>query len=344
MLNWLFNFGVMDPPVARAVGAMISAAVVCVLFGRKIIKLLGSRGIVEKTDKTPIEDEKLTSRIGAKSGTPTMGGLIIAVGLGAGCFLWGDLSSPRLWLCMICFAALAVLGAVDDVMKICGGKRGMKVRYKLLFQGCVGTAATAYIIRSGDAAWLRWEAILAWMPAAVAVGCFGILAVLVVAIMSNAVNVTDGLDGLAGGLVIAALLPLLMLLSRSGAAEASRNGGLVVFTAALTGSVVGFLWYNWHPAEVFMGDTGSLAVGGAIGLVALMAGLEVALPLIALVMLAEFGSSVLQVLWFRLTGRRILPIAPLHHIWEKRDLPESHIVFRFCAVGFAFAGLAIVFI
>ena len=166
---------------------------------------------------------------------------------------------------------------------------------------------------------------------------------LIVATMSNAVNVTDGLDGLAGGLGLVALLPLgLFALGPWDGAEQARLGGpdvteVSIFCAALGGAMLGFLWHNAHPARVFMGDTGSLALGGSIGLVAVMVRAELWLPLIAFAFLAEFASSVLQVLWFKATGRRILPIAPLHHIWQRRGMPETRLVARFWIVGLALA-------
>jgi len=324
----------------RVLGALATALLVALCSGPAVIASLRRRRLGERTEKTPIEDEGLRREIAAKSGTPTMGGLIIAAALLCACLLWGRLDSPCLWLPLTCFAALAAMGIADDWMKLTGEghrDRGLKVRHKLLLQGALGCLLAWVWLRtgsaSGDAASaLPWPALPVHGVAVLLVLWTG----LVVATMSNAVNVTDGLDGLAGGLTVTALVPLgasAWLLSPQGGGAAE----LPVFCAALGGAVLGFLWYNRHPARVFMGDTGSLAIGGSVGLVAVMARSEILLPLLACLFLAEFGSSVLQVLWFKATGRRILPIAPLHHMFQRNGWPEKRIVASFHAVGAAAA-------
>lgn len=337
-------------PIARIVGAMVTALLIGALSGSGIIAWLKRKNLGERTEKTPIEDEALRKEIEKKSGTPTMGGLIILCALLPACLLWGRLDSVYLWLALGCFVALAGLGMVDDWLKLTGRNhtdRGLKARHKLLVQGLIGAAFGAvYWLRLGtfkpwgvpvpllrDWAVLLGPAIIVWSA-------------LVVATLSSAVNLTDGMDGLAGGLTVAALLPLAVLAYGpwdplpEGAVLRSADmavSELAVFCAALGGAVLGFLWYNAHPAKVFMGDTGSLAIGGSIGLVAVAARADLLLPVIGFVFLAEFGSSVLQILWFKATGRRILPIAPLHYIWQKRGMPEQRIVARFWIVGLACA-------
>jgi len=322
---------------ARAFGALAAAFLAAALLAVPMIARMRRKKIGERTEKTPIEDEKLRTQITAKAGTPTMGGVIIAAGLFVGCLLWGDLSDLYLWLAVVCFVSLAALGMADDWLKLSSGEhraRGLKVRHKLLIQAAIGGALGAvWFARAGGRICVPYVPMARlWLPSLGAV--LIVWVALVVATMSNAANVADGLDGLAAGLGIVALVPLCFAASRPwhelGQPDVAE---LCVFCAALGGALLGFLWHNWHPARVFMGDTGSLALGGSIALVAVMARVELMLPLIAFVFLVEFGSSVLQVLWFRATGRRILPIAPIHHMFQRKGWPETHIVARFLIVG-----------
>lgn len=350
MLPWLTQDALQDG--LRVLGAALTAFVIAVVGGKWVIAWLRRENLRERTQKTPIEDEKLREQINAKSGTPTMGGLIIIAGLLPAVLLWSRLTNLYLWLALACFAALAVLGVVDDRMKLAGKghrDRGLKVRYKLLIQGAIGCGlGMAYWHRlkvigpSGIPAPLLRDWILPLGPLVI------IWAGLVVATMSNAVNVTDGLDGLAGGLTLVALVPLGIMTYGSGKwAIAGSDPGLrelALFCAALGGAVLGFLWHNWHPARVFMGDTGSLAIGGGIGLVAVMSRVELLLPLLAFVFLVEFGSSVLQVLWFKATGRRILPIAPIHHLFQQKGWPERDIVASFLIIAAAAGMCALIFV
>ncbi|MDP6439317.1 MAG: phospho-N-acetylmuramoyl-pentapeptide-transferase [Candidatus Brocadiia bacterium] len=327
----------------RVLGAFLTALLIAALGGRAVIAWLRRRKLGERTDKTPIEDEGLREEIMKKAGTPTMGGLILLGALVPAALLWGDTRSAPLWLALGCFVALAGLGMADDWLKLTGEAhrdRGLLLRHKLLVQGLLGCVLGAVWLRMGGAR-IHVPGLHGW---GITVGILMVPWVaLIVATMSNAVNVTDGLDGLAGGLGLVALLPLgLFALGPWGGAEGARLSGpdvteVSIFCAALGGAMLGFLWHNAHPARVFMGDTGSLALGGSLGLVAVMVRAELWLPLIAFAFLAEFASSVLQVLWFKATGRRILPIAPLHHIWQRRGTPEARLVARFWIVGLALA-------
>jgi phospho-N-acetylmuramoyl-pentapeptide-transferase len=328
MLCWLSD-NLRDFALGRAWGALVLAFLVASFGGKHIILWLKARKVGERTDKTPIEDAHLIAQISAKAGTPTMGGVIILVALLCACAAFGDLTNIMLWLPIACFAGFAALGAIDDWMKLTGKahkERGLKVRHKLavqfLFGGLLGLA---YWHASKDGLHAPW-------PLHYFIGSALLMFVwtsLVVATMSNAVNVTDGMDGLAGSLTLVALLPLGLYASSLG----SPAKEVSIFCAALGGAMLGFLWHNWYPARVFMGDTGSLAVGGSLGLVAVMTKTEFLLPFVAAVFLVEFASSVLQVLWFKATGKRILPIAPIHHIWQRRGMPETHVVWRFFIVG-----------
>lgn len=337
-------------PAARAVLAALTAAALALLAGSPIISRLERLGVRERTEKTPIEDEALRRRIAGKSGTPTMGGLILLVGLVPAVLLWADLATVQVHAALLAVLALAALGLVDDYGKLRGqGRtaRGLRVRHKLLFQAALGGALGLMLARAGAARPLPGarSAALA-LPLAAAWG------VLVLAAMANATNVTDGLDGLLAGLVPPAALVLAGACWAAGTPEAAARldlrhvagaAELSVVCGALAGASLAFLRFNRHPARVFMGDTGSMALGGGLAVCALGAGQEAVLALAGLVFLVEFGSSLLQIGSFRLLGRRALPIAPLHHIFEARH-PEPLIVRGFYLAGMAAAGAGLLWI
>ena len=333
----------------RASLAALTALAVSLACGKPIIRWLAGMNLRERTEKTPIEDAALRRRIQAKSGTPTMGGLILLVALMAGCLLWGDLGSLELVLVLMCTAAFAALGMVDDWLKLTGkGKknRGLKARYKLVVQMAVGCAVGYVLWRhpavapgaSRGSIYLPF--FRTWLFSLG--GLYVVWVALVVTTMSNATNITDGLDGLAAGLALLMALALGLGACAAGGGALARlipaatvpgASELAVFCGAMAGGCLGFLWYNSHPAQVFMGDTGALALGGGLGLVAVIARLEFLLPFLAFVFLVELGSSLLQIFFFKLTGRRILPISPAHHIFEKMGWPETKIVSRFYIVA-----------
>ena len=341
-------------PGARALLAAVTAFIVSVATGGRIIDWLRSLGLTEKTDKTPIEDEDLRRQISEKRGTPTMGALIIFAGLFAACVLWNDLSSPALHSLLLCIVALAGLGAIDDVLKFKGEThtdRGVKARWKLFVQAGVGCTAAVLLWARGGGAGLAgllgsmWDSQWAIALAVMAWGA------LIVMVMSNSVNISDGMDGLTGGLsaLTASVLALACLFAARETtlplqSPAPQAGEAAVFCGALLGSSLGFLIYNRHPAQIFMGDTGALAVGGSLGMAAVAGGIEILLPVVAFVLLAELASSLAQIFAFKLTGRRILPVAPLHHIFQKRGISEPRIVagFHFAGAVCALAGLILV--
>lgn len=319
----------------RAVLAGATSLLVALALGRPTVAYLRRIKLGEKTEKTPIEDEALRRSIAAKSGTPTMGGVFLLASLLAGCLLWTPVGMP-LATALLGTVALAVMGAVDDLRKLTGSThrdRGLKARWKMAFQACVGAAMGLVVFTShtGEAA----PAATTLMPVLRAMGVAAVplvvaWAALVVGLMSNGTNITDGMDGLLSGLGVPACVVISVACVAAGTPEAAQSA---VFFAALAGACGGFLWFNRHPARVFMGDTGSLAVGGGMACAALAAGLDVLVLIVGLVFLVEFGSSLLQIFSFKLTGRRILPIAPLHHIPQKRNVPEPLIVRGFYVGG-----------
>ncbi len=319
-------------------GAFITAFFAASLAGGPVIKILRRRRLFERTDKTPIEDRQIREDINSKQGIPTMGGIIIGIGLMAGVLLWGDLTCLDLWLCLASFFIIGALGMWDDYLKITGAgrrDRGMKVRHKLAAQGATGLVLgliymgavrgdLSELIRPFPGHGYLLSTPVLWLACSA----------FVVALMSNSVNVADGMDGLAGGLSVCVLVPLASMAAfLSPAGGDAALAGVAMFCAILAGSTLGFLWHNIYPAKVFMGDTGAMGIGAGFGLAVLLSGYELLLPALAFVLLAEFASSVIQVLAFKITGRRILPIAPLHHICQKRKWPEARTVSRFWIAG-----------
>ncbi len=336
MLHLIFR-GLSDSEPAAATaglvffGAFSSAFLASALAGMPVIKMLLKLGFTERTEKTPIEDDEMLVDISAKKNIPTMGGVIIGIGLVVGALLWGGMGGTKFWLCVGCFFAMGALGLVDDYLKIKGASkrdRGLKVRQKLALQGAVGIILGLIYLVSARERLVEVNPFLFSNPV-----IWLAVSALIVALMSNSVNVADGMDGLAGGLSAAALLPLVIMAGFMSPDAGVGFSGIAIFSAVLCGATLGFIWHNTYPARVFMGDTGALAIGGGLGLAVLLSGYVILLPLLAFVFLAEFTSSVVQVLVFKATGRRVFPVAPLHHIFQKKKWPESHTVTRFWIVG-----------
>ncbi|HZE26717.1 MAG TPA: phospho-N-acetylmuramoyl-pentapeptide-transferase [Terriglobales bacterium] len=303
-----------------------------------------------------------------KAGTPTMGGLLIVIAIVVPTLLWADLSNPFVWIAIVSTCAFAAIGFTDDYIKVVHRRNlGLTARAKLGLQ--IFTSLLIAITLTGMQAkgiystklvvpfikqfhpdlvlehWVHnphlWP--LAFIP-------FAIFVCLVIVGSSNAVNLTDGLDGLAIGCTVIAAGALTMLTYVSGhAAFASylglermpQVGELTIFCGAMVGSAIGFLWYNAHPAEVFMGDVGSLALGGAIGTVAVMIKQELLLPFIGGVFVIEALSVILQVASFKLRKKRIFKMAPIHHHFELLGWSESKVIVRFWIASLVFALFAL---
>jgi phospho-N-acetylmuramoyl-pentapeptide-transferase len=297
----------------------------------------------------------------SKKGTPTMGGALIILALVASTLLWCDLTSPLVWPALLVTVSYGVLGFVDDYIKIVKkNKRGVPGKVKLLVQTAVAGAALAWLFW-GDG----WDPALRArlsvplldfdrVPIELPIAAYLTLGLIVIVGMSNGVNLTDGLDGLAIGPVIISSFSFLLLAYATGATLRGFNvadylgmphiegaGELAVFCGAVGGAGIGFLWFNTHPAQVFMGDVGALALGGALGFVALATKTELSLPIIGGVFIIELLSDIIQVGYYKRTGKRVFLMAPIHHHFEKKGWPESRIVVRFWIVSFccAVAGL-----
>jgi len=303
-----------------------------------------------------------------KAGTPTMGGLLIVIAIVVPTLLWADLSNPFVWIAIVSSCAFAAIGFTDDYIKVvhrrnlgltARAKLGLQILTSLLIaitltgmqaKGIYSTKLVVPFIKQFHPDlvlehWVHnphlWP--LAFIP-------FAIFVCLVIVGSSNAVNLTDGLDGLAIGCTVIAAGALTMLTYVSGhAAFASylglermpQVGELTIFCGAMVGSAIGFLWYNAHPAEVFMGDVGSLALGGAIGTVAVMIKQELLLPFIGGVFVIEALSVILQVASFKLRKKRIFKMAPIHHHFELLGWSESKVIVRFWIASLVFALFAL---
>jgi phospho-N-acetylmuramoyl-pentapeptide-transferase len=304
-----------------------------------------------------------------KTGTPTMGGVLICIAILLPTALWADPSNPFVWLAVFSTAAFGAIGFADDYIKVVKRRSlGLTARAKLFWQGVVGLiVAIALVILDQfkvfntrlsvpfvkslrpDLMWHHWPATLPhlWL---LAFAPFVVWVVLWLSLSSNAVNLTDGLDGLAIGCTIIAAGALAVLTYVSGHVvfadylELQRMppvGELTVFCGSMVGASIGFLWYNAHPAEVFMGDVGSLALGGAIGTVAVIIRQELLLPFIGGVFLLEALSVMLQVGSYKLRKKRIFRMAPLHHHFEQLGWEESKVIARFWIGALVFALFAL---
>jgi len=328
----------------RTAMALFTALLICLVLGPWVIRKLRERQIGETIRVDGPERHR------TKAGTPTMGGLLIIGALFGSVLLWGNLQNRYVWVALIVTALLGAIGLGDDWLKL-RRHRPLKIREKFAMQTAVGLGLGAYLYRypsDGVTTQLVVPFAKEWVPDLGA--SYVILAALIVVGASNAVNLTDGLDGLAMGPVIVAGIALGIFAYVTGHARLSEYlfilkvkgaGELAVFCGALVGASIGFLWFNSHPAEVFMGDVGSLALGGAIGTLAVLSKAELLLPFIGGLFVVEAVSVILQVASFRLTGRRIFRMAPLHHHFELAGWPESKIVIRFWILSLLMALMAV---
>ena len=324
----------------RSGGAMLTSLILALMFGDAFIRWLKSH----QAEGQPIRSDGPESHILTKAGTPTMGGLLILACFILSTLLWVPLQNPYLWPVLLIAASYGAIGAVDDWLKL--KKRssdGMSGRQKLLFQIATAFLASLVFIQlSPDA--LRYGVALPFVKDTLLyLGIFYVpFAILVIVGASNAVNLTDGLDGLAivPVMIVAACFALIAYLS--GNINFSSylqihyvpgTGDLATLCGALIGAGLGFLWFNAPPAKVFMGDTGSLALGGALGAVSVATRHEIVLAIAGGLFVVETVSVILQVASFKLTGKRIFLMAPLHHHFEKKGWTESTIVIRFWIIS-----------
>jgi phospho-N-acetylmuramoyl-pentapeptide-transferase len=329
----------------RSFMALITAFIVSLLVGPWLIRRLRT---AQHGGETIREDTPERHR--TKKGTPTMGGIVILTAILATTLLWANLANRYVWVVILATAGFGLIGVWDDMTKL-RTRKGLPSRAKFGAQLVVAFAVLQLVYWQPASAWLPVLAIPFFKGWLFNLGWLWIpFALLVIVGASNAVNLTDGLDGLAIGPVImagAAFGVIAYLTGNFRAADYLKilnvrgAGELTVFCGALIGAAIGFLWFNCHPAEIFMGDAGSLALGGAIGTLAVLTKAELLLPLIGGLYVVEALSVIIQVASFKLTGRRVFRMAPLHHHYELSGWPEPKIVVRFWIVSFALALLAL---
>jgi phospho-N-acetylmuramoyl-pentapeptide-transferase len=303
-----------------------------------------------------------------KAGTPTMGGLLIAISIAVPTLLWADLSNRFIWIAVLSTCAFAAIGFADDYIKVVNRRNlGLTSKAKMGLQVATSILIAVALIAMQTRGMYSTRLLVPFLkqfhpdlvierlvnhPALWPVAFFPFIAFVVLVIVgsSNAVNLTDGLDGLAIGCTVIAAGALAVLTYVSGHATFSTYlelqrmplaGELTIFCGAMVGSAIGFLWYNAHPAEVFMGDVGSLALGGAIGTVAVMIKQELLLPFIGGIFVIEAVSVILQVASYKLRKKRIFKMAPLHHHFELLGWSESKIIVRFWIGSLVFALFAL---
>lgn len=279
-----------------------------------------------------------------KADVPTMGGLLIFLAIALSTLLWSDLSNRMVWVVLVTFAGFGLLGLADDVMKLYGKKRkGLSIRSKFTLQLLMATIVAFYLYFFPSSEWGHHLQLPFFKEALVDLGWLYIpFVVLVIIGTSNGVNLTDGLDGLAIGPVMFASSAFALLIYLSGHAKFAEYlqivfvpeaGELAVFAGAMVGASLGFLWFNTYPAQVFMGDIGSLSLGAALGLLAVVSKHEVLLVLAGGLFVVETLSVIIQVISFRLFGKRVFLMAPLHHHFEKKGWPEPQIIVRFWIIS-----------
>jgi phospho-N-acetylmuramoyl-pentapeptide-transferase len=334
----------------RSAGAAITAMLLSMIFGPHLIRWLYRLKVGQEIRKDECPPLHLIHK--NKQGTPTIGGILILTVVTVSTLLWTRLDNPYVWIVLFVFLSLGALGFADDYLKVKHKRSlGLRGRSKLVVQTLVAVIAALILFytESGFPFYVPFYK----NPVIINLGYwFVLLSILVIVGTSNAVNLTDGLDGLAIGTVTICALSYTILAYVCGHSKISEylfifhSGNaaeLTVFCAALVGAGLGFLWFNAHPAMVFMGDTGSLALGGAIGCVALLIRKEVLLLIIGGIFVLEALSVILQVGSFRLRkGKRVFRMAPIHHHFEMRGWPETRVTIRFWILALicALAGLA----
>ncbi|WP_210396739.1 phospho-N-acetylmuramoyl-pentapeptide-transferase [Motiliproteus sediminis] len=335
--NYISGFAVFQYLTLRGILGVLTALTLSVLFGPMMIRKLQQYQIGQA-----VRDDGPQTHL-SKAGTPTMGGALILVSIGISTLLWGDLSNKYVWIVLLVTLVFGAVGWVDDYRKVVEkNPRGLPARWKYLWQsvGGIGAAVALYLTASGPA---ETQLIVPFFKnIAIDMGLFFIVFTYFVIVgSSNAVNLTDGLDGLAIMPTVLVAGALAIFCYVSGHVKfadylqipyIAGSGELIVFCGAMVGAGLGFLWFNTYPAQVFMGDVGALALGAALGVVAVIVRQELVLVIMGGVFVMETVSVILQVGSFKLTGRRIFRMAPLHHHFELKGWPEPRVIVRFWIV------------
>ena len=320
-----------------------------VLFaGKPFIKYLKVKKFGEE-----IRDDGPSSHF-SKKGTPTMGGVLIIASVLLTSLLINDLANKLILLVLVSMLMFAAIGFIDDYRKFTVSKKGLAGKKKLLFQGTIGLMVWAYLYYIGFTGrpMIDFSVINPISAHPYYIGAIGMFVLIQLILMgtSNAVNITDGLDGLAIMPMIICSTILGVVAYFTGHTELSSHlhlfytvgsGELSVFLAAVTGAGLGFLWYNCYPAQIFMGDTGSLTLGGILGVIGIILKQELLLPILGFIFVLEALSVILQVGSFKLRGKRIFKMAPIHHHFELMNIPESKVTLRFWIATLIFGIIAL---
>ncbi len=327
--------------------SFFTSLLITLIIGGPFIRLFSNRKIFN-----PIREDGPTGHIVKKIGTPTMGGVIILIGLVLSVLLWADLTNIYILFCLYIVFSFGILGAYDDYKKIRNGNSiGISSRFKIIMQILValfGLIALTYFVEYEEFKNLYFPFLKNLI---INLGWFFIpFSIFVIVGSSNAVNLTDGLDGLAtvpvilvaacfafisyvtGNIVFSQYLQILYI---------EGTGEISIFCGAIIGSCLGFLWFNAPPAKIFMGDTGSLSLGGSLGAVAIITKHEIVLAIAGGLFVLEALSVMVQVISFKLTGKRVFRMAPIHHHFEKKGWPESTVVIRFWIISIILAMIAL---
>ena len=328
--------------------SVVTSLIVVFVIGEPLIKFFSKKMITG-----PIRQDGPIDHIIKKTGTPTMGGVIIIIGILFSTLLWADLTNVYIWTLIFVSISLGGLGLLDDTLKIkYKNSRGLKSRYKFLGQVIIGAITLFILIKYSNHNYLHdlyfpffknfiWDMGLFFIP-------FGLFVIIG---SSNAVNLTDGLDGLATVPVMLVALSFTLISYVVGNTIFSDYlkiqyiadvGEISIFCGSIVGACLGFLWYNAPPAKIFMGDTGSLSLGGSLAAIAIIVKHEIVLAIVGGLFVLETVSVIIQVVSFKLTGKRVFKMAPIHHHFEKKGWAESTIVIRFwiIAIILALIGLA----
>jgi phospho-N-acetylmuramoyl-pentapeptide-transferase len=345
LVKYFTPFNILQYLTFRGAYAALTTLLICFMFGPRIIESL----LRLKVGQSIRGDGPETHL--KKGGTPTMGGVFIIISMVVAVLLWEDIDSPKVWLTLGALISFGIVGFLDDYLKVRRrNSEGLPAWVKLIFQFLIAFTIVGILYFSGGV-----EVTYLYLPffknPVVDMGILWIpFAVLLMVGESNAVNLSDGLDGLAAGLLILVFIALAILTYLSGRADYSSYlgipyikgaGELTVFCLGVVGACVGFLWFNAHPAEVFMGDVGSLSLGGVIATISLIIKKEVLVLIIGGVFVLEAASVILQVMIYKIRKRRVFKMAPLHHHFELSGWAETKVVIRFWILGGLFVIIAL---
>lgn len=330
----------------RAAVAIMTAMLITFLFGPRVVEWLKKLSLTQQ-----IRDDGPQSHV-SKSGTPTMGGILIIGSIALSVVLWGDLRNGYIWVMLVSLLGFGTIGFVDDYLKVTRrNHKGLRAWYKFGAQLFLALVIGLFLYMNPKDPYSDVLSVPFFKKWLFDLGWFYIpFSAIVMLGSSNAVNLTDGIDGLAVGLVGIAVLAngaLVYISGHKGLAQYLQvlylpgTGELTVFCGAILGACLGFLWYNSYPADVFMGDVGSLGLGGALGTLAVITKHEIVLAVVGGIFVIETVSVILQVASFKLTGKRIFKMAPIHHHFELKGWPEPKVIVRFWIVGIILALLSL---